>query len=53
MRGLRRDLGRHLLDGRGVIEDPDGAAVRGENQVVVARVDQNLVDRHRRQVAEV
>ena len=39
-----------LLQRRGIVKDPDAATVRGDNHVVVARVEHDLVDRHRRQV---
>ncbi len=41
---------RLLLQRRDVVEDPDAAAVRGDDHVVVARVNDDLVNRHRRQV---
>ena len=39
-----------LLQRRRIIEDPDAAAMRGDNHVVVTRVEHDLVDRHRRQI---
>ena len=36
--------------GAEVVEDPDRASVRGEDEIVVARMDGDVVDRHRRQV---
>ncbi len=35
-----------LLERRDVVEDPDGAAVGAEDQVVFARVDEDVVHRH-------
>ncbi len=46
----RRQRRRVLLDRLEVVEDPDRAAVRGEEHRVVARVQRDLVDPHRRQV---
>ncbi len=49
---LARDLRRELLDGRGVVENPDRAPVRAEDKIVVARVDENVVNGDVRQVLQ-
>jgi hypothetical protein len=41
------------LDGGGVVEDLEGAAVGGHDEVVLPRVDEEVVHRHRGQVLEV
>ena len=49
MERLRQDLRRQLLEVRDVA-DEDAAAIRAEHQVVLARMDRQIVHRHRRQV---
>ncbi len=48
-RVLRRRR-RELLQRRDVVGDPDAAPVRRDDQVVVARMDQDVVDARRRKV---
>ena len=50
----QRDVGRRglvgqLLERGDVVDDPDAPAVRADDQVVVARVHEDVVDAHRRQ----
>ena len=48
---LRLQLLRPLLQRRDVVRYPDAPAVRGDNQVVVTRVNEDVVGAHRRIVA--
>ena len=41
---------RELLQRRDVVRDPDAAAVGRDDQIVVARMDQDVVGAHRREL---
>ena len=45
----RRDRVGHLLERADVVDDPDAPAVRPDDEVVVARVHEDVVDPHGRQ----
>src|SRR6185369_13020875 len=47
------DLRRHSLNDARVVEDPDAAAVRRENQIVLTRMNEDVVYRDVRQVFQV
>ena len=50
MRGLGANLGREFLQGVDVVEDPDAAVVSGEDEVIVAWMNDEIVERHPRHV---
>ena len=48
---LRQQQGTQVAQRRDVIDDPDAAAMGCQHQVVVPRLDGQVADRHRRQMA--
>ena len=48
--GAREHRGRERAQRRDVVDDPNAAAVRGDHEIVVARMDREIAHRHRGQV---
>ena len=49
MERARHDFVVHALQGRHVVHDVDAAAVSGQNEIVLPRMHQDVVDPHHRQ----
>ena len=50
-RVFRQRVRRQRAQRRDVVDDPDAAAVRGDDQVVVARMNRQVANRDVRQIA--
>ncbi len=50
VRRRREDVVRHLLQRVDLVENPDPATVRAEDEVVVPRMDDEVVERHGREI---
>src|ERR1043165_4597367 len=53
IRVAAQNLRRHLLDRSCIVKDPDAATVCGENQIVLTRMDEDIVDRDVRKILQI